>query len=198
MNRRICLVVLVFSLIALPALAGVFSWLDDPQAPGPRSEAVAQGLELTLAPPQMTVKASEPVHLSIAFANKGPYPLKIVRPLDGTEARWQQPFHDFLAQPEGGATLRRMLMGGRAAKMQALAEDDLLNIEPAQALDPRTGAYAEYLQRIVFPQPGTYKVWYLYAYEAASHSRDVQGQPADDAGAVRGTFTSNAVTVIVQ
>ena len=151
-----------------------------------------------LEPATQTVKAGAAVQFKVSFLNLGPDPLQVVRPVDGSEARWQQPYHDFIAKREGGGTLRWMMIGGRSARMAALAEADLITLKKGESRDPRQGPHAEYLKSVSFREPGAYQVWYLYVFERVTVTHDIDGTPVPAPTALRGIFTSNAVTVHVQ
>ena len=197
MTRRIVFLTLVMA-IPLLAWAATFSWLPDAQAPKPSTEEMTHGLRIDLKPKTQTVKAGEEATFKVMFYNLGPDPIQVIRPLDGSEARWQQPFHDFLARRDGGETMRWMMVGSRPARMKALSVEDVIKIEDEATADPWQGPYCDYLKKIRFDQPGTYEVWYLYYFERVNESRDIAGTPADVPRALRGIFTSNAVKVVVQ
>jgi hypothetical protein len=187
-------------LLTMPllAFAASFSWMEDDKPPDPRMENIAHGLRIDLMPAEQTVSVGQNIELQVSFFNAGPDPMEIIRPLDGSEARWQEPYHDFIARREDGTKLRWMLVGGRAAKMKALTRQDIMRLEAGKSIDPRVGDASAYLEKINFDRPGTYEVWYLYYFERVSDSRDVVGQPANAAYVNHGVFTSNAVKVIVK
>jgi len=195
--KRTGLVVLTV-LVPLLALAGSFSWLPDAPAPGPRAVDLIHGLRINLEPAEQTVKVGDVVNFKVVFLNQGPDPIRIVRPLDGSEARWQQPYHDFIAKRNGGEARRWSLLGGRPARMAALSAADVIVLKKGESADPRQGPYAEYLKTVSFRDAGTYQVWYLYVFERVNDSHDIDGTPADVSTALRGIFTSNAVKVIAQ
>ncbi len=196
MKRRVLLAALCVLLPVL-AFAATFSWLPDRDNPPPRTENLVHGLRIMLEPADQTVKVGEVVNFKVSFFNLGPDPLQVIRPIDGSEARWQQPYHDFLAKRENGEVLRWMLMGGRPARMRALSNNDVLPVKKGESIDPRQGPYADYLKSVSFREPGTYEVWYLYVFERVTATHDIDGAPAAVPTALRGVFTSNAVKVVV-
>lgn len=197
MRRKWFFLALVLCAAPLLALAAPFSWLPDAQAPAAAEEPLTHGLRVELKPATQTVKVGQEVSFEVSFVNNGPDEIEIIRPLDGSEARWQQPYHDFLASRDGGPTLRWTMVGGRGPRMAALSRGDVVTIEDQGRVDPRQGPHSNYLQKITFAEPGTYRVWYLYFFERATARWDIDGTPASVPHALHGTFTSNAVTVKV-
>jgi len=196
MNRR-CWWFVLFVVVPLLAYAASFSWMPDKHLAQPRTGEPTFGLRIDLTPAEQTVAVGQNVSFDVAITNLGPDPMEIVRPLDGSEARWQQPYHDFLAERVDGVKLRWTMVGGRPAKMNALSRDDVIHLKKDDKVDPRTGSAADYLKKVKFDHPGVYRVWYLYVFERVSNARNLNGEPYQAQYVNRGVYTSNAVTVTV-
>lgn len=212
-TRPVVLAVLAVAASAIPLLARALTAEEPPppekpalrEPPAPPGPA-PRGLELVATLLTPTVQPGAPIRVKLELRNgaeQGSIP--VVRPGDGSESGWREPWIRWDVAYVGADGAERPLRPhtiGRCGMFDADWRDEVTTLRPGESVDVTDGAVAP-LAIHDLQEPGTVRIRAWYSWGAGAHDKRPGADPAapKDLGAMKDTpafdLASNPVTVTV-